>query len=226
MSDATIAYAQEPTTAKPMITRAAIIGAWTVLIVLALAFIAVYAAHYFVHFNEATFGPYWPRRRALLLHVGSGIAALLTAPFQFWSGYRRMPMRVHRWIGRIFIASVTAGSAGAFYLAVTTTFDWTFGFATVMMNLAWISTTAMAYYAIGRHLIAVHKEWMIRAYAITFAFVIIRLFNDVFPTSQLAGKELAITLPWASWALPFLAIELILQLKHIHSARKPTPASL
>jgi hypothetical protein len=96
----------------------------------------------------------------------------------------------------------------------------------MMMNVAWILTTAMAYYAIRRRLIAIHKEWMMRAYAITFAFVIIRLFNDVLPTSQLAGKELAITLPWASWALPFLAIELILQLKHIYNPKKSIPASL
>jgi uncharacterized membrane protein len=99
-----------------------------------------------------------------------------------------MPMGVHRWIGRIFVGSVAAGSVGALYLSVTTTFGWAFGFATMMMNVAWISTTAMAYYAIRGRLIAVHKEWMMRAYAITFAFVIIRLFNDVLPTSQLAGQ--------------------------------------
>jgi hypothetical protein len=218
MSDATIAYTQEPTTAKPAIMRLAMIGPWTILIALALAFIAAYAARYFGHFDEATFGPYWPRRPALLLHIGAGIVALLTAPFQFWSGYRQMPMVVHRWIGRVFVGGVTVGSAAALYLAVTTTFGWAFGFATMMMNLAWISTTAMAYYAIRRRLIAVHKEWMIRAYAVTFAFVTIRLFNDVLPTSQLAGPELAITLPWASWALPLLATELILQLKHIHNS--------
>jgi uncharacterized membrane protein YozB (DUF420 family) len=94
------------------------------------------------------------------------------------------------------------------------------------MNLAWISTTAMAYYAIRRRLVAVHKEWMVRAYGVTFAFLTIRLFNDVLPTSQLAGKELAITLPWASWALPFLATELILQLKQIHNTRERIETSL
>jgi uncharacterized membrane protein YozB (DUF420 family) len=226
MSDATIAYPQEPTTAKPTIIRLAMIGPWTILIALALAFIATYAARYFVHFDETTFGPYWPRRAVLLLHIGAGIVALLTAPVQFWSGYRRMPMVVHRWIGRVFVGAVAAGSAGALYLAVTTTFGWAFGFATMMMNLAWISTTAMAYYAIRRRLIVVHKEWMMRAYAVTFAFVTIRLFKDVLPTSQLAGPELAITLPWASWTLPLLATELILQLKHVHNARERMQTSL
>jgi hypothetical protein len=226
MSDATIAYAQEPITAKPTIMRLVMIGTWTILVALALAFVAVYAAPYFVHFDEATFGPYWARRGALLLHVGAGIVALLTAPFQFWSGHRRTPMAMHRWIGRIFVVGVAAGSAGAGYLAVTTTFGWAFGFATMMMNLAWISTTAMAYYAICRRLIVVHKEWMMRAYAVTFAFVTIRLFKDVLPTSQLAGPELAITLPWASWTLPLLATELILQLKHVHNARERMQTSL
>jgi hypothetical protein len=220
MTDAAIAYTQKLTGAKPTMMRLVAISTLVILIVLALAFVAAYAARYFVHFDEASFGPYWPRRGALVLHVGAGIVALLTAPFQFWSGYRRMPMAVHRWTGRVFVGCVAAGGAGALYLALTTTFGWAFGFATMMMNVAWISTTAMAYYAIRRRLIVAHKEWMIRAYAVTFAFVTIRLFNDVLPTSQLAGKELAITLPWASWALPLLATEMILQFRQIHNAGK------
>jgi uncharacterized membrane protein len=226
MTDATLACPQEPITAKSTVMRWVMTGCWAILIALVLAFVATYAARYFLHFDEATFGPYWPRRGALLLHTGAGIVALLTAPFQFWSGSRRKPMVVHRWVGRVFVGGVAAGSVGALYLAITTTFGWAFGFATMMMNLAWISTTAMAYYAIRRRLTAVHKEWMIRAYGVTFAFLTIRLFNDVLPTSQLAGKELAITLPWASWALPFLATELILQLKQIHNTRERIETSL
>jgi hypothetical protein len=119
--------------------------------------------------------------------------------------------------GRIFLAAVALGSAGGLYLAFTTTVGWAFGFGITMLNAAWIATTGMAYYAIRHRLIAMHREWMIRAYVVTFAFVSIRLFNDVLPTSQLAGSDLAITLSWASWVIPLSVVELIFQIKHISS---------
>ena len=55
---------------------------------------------------------------------------------------------------------------------------------------AWLVTTAMAYYSIRKGLVALHKEWMIRAYVVTFAFVTLphfeRLRTDFAPA---AGKR-------------------------------------
>ena len=200
---------------KPAGMRAGLIAVWTLLIVCAIAFIFAYATRYFMHYDATTFGPYWPRRGALLLHIAASVVALLTGPWQFWSGYRRMPMTVHRWTGRIFVAAVALGSAGALYLSLTTTFGWAFGVGTISLNVAWVATTAMAIYAIRHRLIDLHKQWMIRAYVVTFAFVIIRLFNDVLLTSALAGKDLAITMTWAGWVVPLFATELILQFQQI-----------
>ncbi len=56
---------------------------------------------------------------------------------------------------------------------------------------------------------------MIPAYVVTFAFVIFRLFNDILPTFQLAGKDWAVTLSWASLVVPLFAAELILQATQI-----------
>ena len=190
---------------------------WTILIVCAIAFISAYATRYFVHYDATTFGPYWPRRGALLLHIGGAVVALLTAPWQFWSGYRRMPMTVHRWTGRIFVTAVALGSVSALYLSLTTTFGWAFGLGTISLNLAWVATTGMAYYAIRHRQIGLHKQWMIRAYAVTFAFVTIRLFNDVLPTSALAGNDLGITMSWAGWAVPLFVTDLILQFRQIRN---------
>jgi hypothetical protein len=198
------------------------IAIWAVLTAVAIAFILTYTTRYFMHYDPTTFGPLWSRRLALLLHIIGGIVALLIAPWQFWSGYRRMPMAVHRLTGQMFLAAVALGSAGGFYLAFTTTLGWPFAFGITMLNAAWIATTGMAYYAIRHRLIAVHREWMIRAYIVTFAFVSIRLFNDVLPTSQLAGSDLAITLSWASWVIPLSIAELIFQINNINRDLQPS----
>ena len=94
-------------------------------------------------------------------------------------------MNVHRYTGSIFLGGVTAGVIGATYLAFTTTFGWAFGFGILGLATAWASTTCMAYYAIRKGLVEIHKEWVVRAYIVTFAFVTFRVFSDYGPTSHL-----------------------------------------
>lgn len=128
-------------------------------------------------------------------------------------------MNVHRYTGRIFLGGVTAGVIGATYLAVTTTFGWAFGFGLLGLAAAWASTSAMAYYAIRKKLVEIHKEWMIRAYIVTFAFVTFRVFNDYGPTSHLKpAGDLAITMTWACWVVPLFITELILQWRRVTKA--------
>jgi hypothetical protein len=59
---------------------------------------------------------------------------------------------------------------------------------------------------------------MVRAYAVTFAFVTLRLLNDYGPTSQLQpANDRGVTLLWGSWALPLLVTEVIRQLRRMRS---------
>jgi len=81
----------------------------------------------------------------------------------------------------------------------------------------------MAYYAITKGNVAVHKEWMIRAYVATFAFVTFRVFNDYGPTSRLQPDgDRAITIGWACWALPLLVTEVLLQLRRMRTLARET----
>jgi uncharacterized membrane protein YozB (DUF420 family) len=196
---------------------------WTAIVGLAVGFVFKYVFHYYLHYNAAGFDPYWPRRGGLLLHITGGTIALLTGPWQFWTGFRRRHMRIHRWTGRLFLVGVLMGSAGAVFLAVTTTFGWPFGFALLMLATAWLTTTGMAYYAIRRRLVEIHKEWMIRAYVVTFAFVTFRLLNDFGPPSHIQPEGYrAVTYAWLCWAIPLLITEVVLQLRRMgEGAQRP-----
>jgi Predicted membrane protein (DUF2306) len=209
---------------KSKLGKALTVLAWAVIVAIAVAFILKYVFRYYLHYDAVSFDPYWPRRGGLLLHITGGMVALLTAPWQFFSGLSGKFMNVHRFTGRIFLGGVTAGVIGATYLAFTTTFGWAFGFGILGLAAAWASTTAMAYYAIRRGLVEIHKEWMVRAYVVTFAFVTFRVFSDYGPTSHLKPPgDLAITLSWASWVVPLFITELILQLRRIHKTRPVHP---
>src|SRR5438445_145714 len=179
------------------------IVAWVALVAIAVAFVLKYVFHYYLNYNATAFDPYWPRRAGLLLHITGGMVALLTAPWQFFTGLTGKRMNVHRYTGRIFLAGVAVGVTGATYMAVTTTFGWAFGFGLLGLAAAWASTTAMAYYAIRKGLVEIHKEWMTRAYIVTFAFVTFRVFSDYGFTSRLKpGHDLSLPLSWSSWVVP------------------------
>ena len=206
---------------KSIVEKLLGIVAWAALVSIAIAFILKYVFHYYLHYDPATFDVYWPRRAGLLLHVTGGMVALLIGPWQFFTGLTGKRMNVHRYTGRIFLGGVAAGVVGATYLAFTTTFGWAFGFGLLGLAAAWASTTGMAYLAIRRGLVQIHKEWMVRAYIVTFAFVTFRVFSDYGPTSHLKPvSDLSITLSWACWVVPLCINELILQLRRM----KKSPA--
>jgi hypothetical protein len=108
-------------------------------------------------------------------------------------------------------------------MAIVTTFGWAFGFALFWLATAWVTTAGMAYYAILKRRIAIHKEWMVRAYVVTFAFVTFRILSDYGPTSHLRPEgDKAITISWACWVIPLLITEVALQLRRM---RAPLPSN-
>jgi uncharacterized membrane protein YozB (DUF420 family) len=205
-------------------------AAFTGILAVAIGFVWKYVFRYYLNYRETAFtdpvagaANYWAMRGWLMMHITGGMLALLTGPWQFWTGFRRNYARVHRWMGRIFLIGVAVGSIGAFRLIFGTMFGWAFGFSLFGLVLAWMTTTSMAYFAILRGNVAVHKEWMVRAYVVTFAFVTFRLFNDYGPTSRLqpAGDR-GVTLGWACWAIPLLVTEVALQLRRMRTVVKPS----
>jgi len=186
-------------------------------------FVLKYALRYYLNYNAAAFADqgapnYWSLRGWLMMHITGGMTALLTGPFQFWTGFRLRYARLHRWMGRIFLCGVAVGSIGAFRMAIGTTGGWPFGFSLLALDTAWFTSAAMAYYAIMKRRIPIHKEWMVRTYVVTFAFVFQRVLFDYFPGSRLQPDlDRGTSAMWTSWALPLLFTELILQLRRMRS---------
>ena len=172
----------------------------------------ILAALPYLALDQNQFDGYWPRRWWLVTHVVTGIVALLSGPVQLWLGLTDTRLALHRRLGIIYMASVSVSAATAYYLAFNTDFGWVFGAGLAGLATAWIVTTGMAFVAIRKHLYDQHKEWMIRSYVVTTAFVSFRL---VFPVLQATGtgtvtEQLALA-SWVSWAVPLLVAEVILQ---------------
>ncbi len=192
---------------------------WAGIGTLAIGFVIKYVLFYYRHYDAASFDVYWTRRGWLFLHINGGTLALLTGPWQFWTGLRQKHLSIHRWTGRLFLLGVAMGITGAVGLSVTTTFGWAFAVGLMGLAAAWLVTTLMAYIAIRKRLVALHKEWMIRAYVVTFAFVTFRVLSDYGPTSRLQPEnDRSITIAWACWVVPLAATEMIFQLRRMRTA--------
>lgn len=181
-------------------------------------FLVHYALPYFA-FNPAYFDYYWPHRFRLIFHICGGMLALTCGPFQFWTGLRRKALGLHRWTGRLYLVGVAVGSTGAGLMAYFTQ-PRNFGVSLGFLALAWIVCTGVAYLAILRGMVNLHKEWMVRSYIITFAFVTFRLINDYPPAVHWGtGEDRAATITWACWVVPMVGYEILRTARQIRAVR-------
>ena len=197
-------------------------GTAVLLSLTALAAIVFVAAAALPYFLSSSYGPpeYAPRRGWLLLHIVGGIIALLTGPVQLWLGLSDRGMEWHRRMGIGYMIGVGLGSVGAFYMATHTDFGWIFGAGLFGLAVAWVATTTLAYLAIRRSLIDQHKEWMIRSYVVTFAFVTFRVIQPGLQAAKIGTEleQLAVA-AWACWAVPLLITELVIQGRKVLAVR-------
>jgi hypothetical protein len=193
-----------------------------VLLGFALAVAAVFLIGFafpYLTLDQQRFGIYWTKRGWLLMHIAGGIVALSSGPFVLWLGLNRQRMPLHRTLGIVYMSGIGVSSIAAFYLAFHTTLGWVFGMGLTGLATAWIVTTGLALIAIRRRLIAQHKEWMIRSYVVTFAFVNFRILAGILQATGTGtlDEQLAAS-AWFCWAVPLLITETMLQGRKIFAS--------
>ncbi len=89
---------------------------------------------------------------------------------------------------------------------------WTLGVALLTLGVVWLATSAAALAAALRRNIPAHREWMLRSYLVTLAFVTFRLLLEI-PALQALGTraEVFTTFGWLCWVLPLVGYELFRQ---------------
>lgn len=200
-------------TARPA-RRWGLAAAFCILAAGALWFIQQAARQYGVY-DAVSYGDLWPRRGGLIPHMAGGLVAITTGLIQLWLGATQRTGSLHRNLGRVYLGGVAVGSAGAFFLALTIERRY-FAYASglFMLGTAWVLTTWMAYAAIRKRAIERHREWMIRSYTVTFAFVLFRLVDQLLIHWHTApADEIDAMTAWACWSVPLLLIEPVLQLR-------------
>jgi uncharacterized membrane protein YozB (DUF420 family) len=195
---------------------AAVLGA---LALIALWFIAKNAWRY-TDYSLATYQDYWPRRGGLIPHIIGGVVAITTGVIQLWLGLTGRISAWHRALGKVYASGVLVGSAAGYYMALTIPSKFLV-YSTGLFGLctAWVVTTAMAIVSIRRRQIEQHRDWMLRSYTVTFAFVFFRLVDQSLNSWHVApADDIDAIVAWACWSVPLLIAEPLIQLRKFRRA--------
>lgn len=195
--------------AKPNQALRLALGA--VVLAFSVYFIAI-NAHLF-KLTQEELGKYFDIRGVLLLHVSGGAVALLTGPFQFWDELRIKRRGLHRAMGKAYVLAIAASAPCAVYLSLTTAYavGWSYAFSLQAWVSVWMVSTGFAYRYARQKKFGLHKEWMVRSYLVTLAFVLSALLNKLpFVASRGSFAEVSPGLFWAGWAIPLFLYDVVL----------------
>jgi uncharacterized membrane protein len=125
-----------------------------------------------------------------LVHIVPGLLFMLLGPLQFSSKIRARHLQWHRWSGRIFVTCgvVIGVSALVMSFGMPAIGGLNQAAATTLFATFFLCALCKAFWHIRRREVALHREWMIRAFSVGLAVATIRpIVGMFFATSRLSG---------------------------------------
>jgi hypothetical protein len=146
------------------------------------------------------------------LHVILGGLFLLVAPLQFSTRMRARHIAVHRWSGRILLPALFMSLLPGLYFGLLIPYGGPGeAVAIAVFGGALLFSACRAYLAIRRHQVALHREWMIRVFAIAIAISTVRMAGAVidFTLSPFGFRpaNLFVLSVWTGWILTVAGAE-------------------
>lgn len=144
-----------------------------------------------------------------LLHILPGFFFMVLGPFQFVAKLRSRNLNVHRWCGRVYVACGLVTGVTALMLGVVVGF----GGATETSAVVFFSTLFLVFLAKAlRHIlhreIDLHREWMIRAFALGLSISTMRpLVGLFFALTDLSFPEILGIVFWLAFSLHLVVAE-------------------
>jgi len=185
---------------------AAFIVFWT-LVILASAYFALEAVLGIV-FREP--GDVTPSRALwLALHAATALPLLAIAPLQFIASLRRARPAVHRWLGRFFLGASVLGAGSAVYLAFEFPLEGS-RLPLVLFGILWGAFAVIAWIAAAKGDFDTHRAFVIRTFALAFAFVWVRALRVAEdPLLFFISDEVMqdVTREWLSFVVPLIIVE-------------------
>jgi uncharacterized membrane protein len=145
------------------------------------------------------------------LHVGAGGLFLLLAPFQFWRRLRDSYRSVHRWSGRLLLVLLLVSVAASVPFGILAPYAGApEGIIVTLMSLLAIGGAGRAWWAIRIQRVDLHREWMLRVFALGAGIASVRLVDAVLILLILpfvSSVTIFVLSLWLGWGLTLAGVE-------------------
>jgi uncharacterized membrane protein len=143
-------------------------------------------------------------------HTVAGAIALLVLPWQLLPALRRRGVRLHRWLGRIYVAAVAVSGTSALPIAIGSFAGPIAASGFAMLAVCWLGTTWIGWRMMRAGNVDGHRRWMVRSAALTCAAITLRLYLPLPPALGFTFAEGYRMIAWACWLPNLLLVEYFL----------------
>jgi len=179
---------------------------------LMLTYVIVHNESFLIQRDNPIWQHYEPFKWWLLPHGLAGACAILLGPMQFSDRLRRRYARLHRVVGRVYVAgAMIAAPLGAYiqYLDERLRFPRSFTIASTVNALLLMFTTGLAFIFIRQRKVQQHRVWMTRSFAVALIFLEVRVIGGVTHWDDL-GVGAIETMAWFCNAFAILLADIVL----------------
>jgi uncharacterized membrane protein len=205
---------QRPSWSRPKYLLFAFIG-------LMIVYVLGHNEYFLVEPHAPVWQHYQPFKWYLLPHGMAGACALLLGPMQFSDRLRRRFTKLHRVLGRFYVAGVfIAGPLGFYIQFFQERIGGTrsFSIAGLADATLWMLTTGIAFAFILKGKVQQHRQWMTRSFAVAIVFLEVRVIAGVTGLEN-RGPAAIETIVWVCLVFSILLADLALQIQEFRRAR-------
>jgi uncharacterized membrane protein len=183
-----------------------------------LAMIAYVLGHN-EHFLIDRADPFWdhiePFKWWLLPHGMAGACAIFLGPMQFSDRLRQRFTKLHRVVGRIYVAGACILAPLGVYIQFVEEgmgASRSFTIAAAVDAVLLTSTTGIALFSILRGRIQQHRQWMTRSYSVALVFIEVRVISGLLNLDD-AGFAVGELIVWICLAFSIPLADVVLQVQ-------------
>ena len=192
---------------------------------LMFVYVLVHDESFLVNRRDPIWSHYESFKWWLLPHGLAGACALLLGPMQFSDRLRRRFGKLHRVLGRVYVASVFITAPLGVYIQhfkERMGESRSFTIAASVDAVLLMGTTGIALAFILKGKVEQHRQWMTRSFAVALVFLTGRVVGGVTGWENLGGNADE-TVVWACLAFAILSADLVLQLQELGRSHKLYP---
>jgi uncharacterized membrane protein len=194
---------------------------------LMLAYVFYHDESFLVHPKDPIWLHYEPFKWWLLPHGLAGACAILLGPLQFSERLRLRYRKLHRVLGRVYVAGVFVGAPLGVYIQY---FEERLGdsrsftVAAAVDAVLLMGTTAVALAFIWKGKVQQHRQWMTRSFGVALVFLEARVVGGITGWENL-GTRAGETIVWACLAFSILSADLVLQWQELARSQSLHPTT-